>query len=839
MPQTAVRSTAEEVRKALLAMLQTKSAEVDCDVPLRADFTECVNAALHSLEAFLRALDGEHARTLPDFDTLPPETVYDLLTKNPTELFYPEKTGPDLTALRAKMLVDAAEVHRNSRALIAKFSEVFPEGDKERFKAAVEFAKTAHNAQFRDSGEPYIIHPIAVACMILDMGMDEDSVIAGLLHDTVEDNDEITINEITEKFGAGVAGLVDGVTKLTKVSLGHATREQQQAENVRKMFLAMAKDMRVIPIKLADRLHNMRTLEYCLSEKRIRKAKETLEIYAPLAHRLGMGQMKSELEDLAFMHLYPEEYRNLREQVERMQVERSAYMAESMKAIREKLKENGIEATLNGRPKHLYSIYRKMQKQGITFQEVYDLIAIRVIVRTVEECYTVLGLVHSMWRPLPFRIKDYISTPKPNGYKSLHTTLMGENGVPFEVQIRTLEMHKQAEFGIAAHWRYKEGRDESSDLDVVMDWVRQIMDERIEDSDEFMKMLKFDFFSDYVFVFTPRGEIIDLPTGSTPIDFAYRIHSEVGHRCIGAKVNGRIVTLDYPLQMGDIVEIITSSNLVGPSRDWLNIVKTQQAKSKIRSWFKKERKEENIERGRDMLTIEAKRQGYSLTQLLKTDTVAALLKRMSIASVDDLCASVGYGSLNVSQVLPRLIEEYKKQQADEQEGMDSSALIEKLTAKPPKKRTSGSNGVIVDGYGDMVVHIAKCCTPVPGDEIVGYVTRGRGVSVHRADCKNLINLDQNVARSIKVEWADNATGGTGFAAQVQLVANERVGLVMDISQIFMGMNMSLARFSAKTDKNMIASISLEFDVHDAEQLQFIIKQLKRVRGVTDVYRIKG
>ncbi len=836
MPQTDIRNTAEGVRKALLVMLQTEQAEACCDAPTRADFSECAAAALKSLEAFLRALDGEHARSTPDPGSLPPEAVYDLLTKSPLELSYPDATGQDLVELRAKMLIDAVEIRRNELALMGKFAEAYPEGNRERFAAAVEFSKSAHKAQFRDSGEPYIVHPLAVSGMIIEMGMDEESAITGLLHDTVEDNDDINLSTVTEKFGSGVAGLVDGVTKLTKVSLGQASREQQQAENVRKMFLAMAKDMRVIPIKLADRLHNMRTLEYCLGAKRIRKAKETLEIYAPLAHRLGMGQMKSELEDLAFMHLNPQEYKSLREQVTRMQVERSDYMAESMNAIREKLRENGIEASLNGRPKHLYSIYRKMQKQNITFQEVYDLIAIRVIVRTVEECYTVLGLVHSMWRPLPFRIKDYISTPKPNGYKSLHTTLMGENGVPFEVQIRTMEMHKQAEFGIAAHWRYKEGREESSDLDVVMDWVRQIMDERVEDSDEFMRMLKFDFFSDYVFVFTPQGEIIDLPTGATPIDFAYRIHSEVGHRCIGAKVNGRIVTLDYTLQMGDIVEIITSSSLVGPSRDWLNIVKTQQAKSKIRSWFKKERKEENIERGRDMLTAEAKRQGYSLAQLMKPESITGLLKRMSIASGDELCAAVGYGSLAVNQVLPRLIEEYKKQQED-QEPEDSSALIEKLTTKQHKRRPS-SNGVIVDGYDDMVVHIAKCCTPVPGDEIVGYVTRGRGVSVHRSDCKNLTNMNDNDARSIKVEWAENAKGG-GFAAQIQLVANERVGLVMDISQIFMGMNMSLARFSAKTDKNMIANITMEFDVHDADQLQFVIKQLKRVRGVTDVYRIKG
>ena len=831
------KKNALEVQDAIMKLLQEHRQAVASGAPVRGDFEDSVQLALTAMGGYLRAIDGEHARNTPNELCMPVELCHKLMTTPIKELRYPEQEGEDPVPLRAKIMIDVAEVFKTRRGLIDKFVKTYPEGDLEKFIEAVDFAQEAHAGQFRDSGEPYIVHPLTVCGMIMDMGMDMDSVLAGLLHDTVEDNAQITISDISEKFGAGVASLVDGVTKLTKVSLKKATREQQQAENVRKMFLAMAKDIRVIPIKLADRLHNMRTLEYCHSEKRVRKARETLEIYAPLAHRLGMGQIKSELEDLAFMHIEPEEYSLLKDQLERMKVERQAYLEESSAAIAAKLEENHIKATINGRPKHLYSIYRKMKAQNCTFNEVYDLIAIRVIVETVEECYTVLGLVHSMWKPLPYRIKDYISMPKPNGYRSLHTTLLGPNGVPFEVQIRTMEMHKQAEYGIAAHWRYKEGRADSSDLDVVMDWVRQIMNERVEDSSEFMQMLKFDFFSDYVFVFTPEGELVDLPMGSTPIDFAYRIHSQVGHSCIGAKVNGRIVTLDYKLQIGDIVEIITSSNLVGPSRDWLNIVKTQQAKSKIRSWFKKERKEDNIERGREMLTAEAKRQGYTLTQLVKNEVVASLFKRLSIATAEDLYAAVGYGSLTIAQVIPRLIEEYKKQTEAEQ-AQDPAALIEKLTSKPQKKRRS-SNGIIVDGYDDMVVRIAKCCTPVPGDEIVGYITRGRGVSVHRADCKNLKNMDDGNARSIKVEWADNVPGSSGFAAHVRLIASERVGLVMDISQLFMSMNMSLASFSAKNDKNMTATINMEFDVHDADQLQFVIKQLKHIRGVTEVYRIKG
>ncbi len=845
--ENATRRLAEKVRVELIAVAAQAVSSSDCAEPCydengftevkRGGYSECAELALKSLEGYLRALDGEHARTLPSEAELPPDEVLSLLTSPYEELGYKLEEGEEIAKLEAKILIDEVEVKRLENSLHKKFAETYPEEDPKRYNEAIAFAKEAHKGQFRDSGEPYIIHPMAVSSMIMSLGMDVESAIAGLLHDVIEDNKSITREIVAERFGSEIAGLVEGLTKLTKVNLGQATREQQQAENVRKMFLAMANDMRVIPIKLTDRLHNLRTLEYCRSEKRVRKARETLEIYAPIAHRLGMGQIKSELEDLAFMNLEPEKYRAIKEQMDEMRTERAASLQEAMERIREKLKEGGIKASINGRPKHLYSIYRKMQKQNITFNEVYDLIAIRVIVTTVEECYTVLGMIHSMWRPLPFRIKDYISMPKPNGYRSLHTTVIGDNGVPFEVQIRTVEMHKQAEFGIAAHWRYKEGRTTSSDLDIVMDWVRELMDQNVESSDEFMNLLKFDFFTDYVFVFTPHGKVIDLPTGSTPVDFAYRIHSQVGNSCIGAKVNGRIVPLDYALQMGDIVEIITSATPVGPSRDWLNFVKTQQARSKIRAWFRKEDKEENIERGRDMLTSEAKRQGYTLGQLIKPELIATLFKRLSVNTPEDLYAAVGYGSLTVSQVLPRLIEEYRKQQ-EENEAQDPQALIEKLTSKPQKKRSHHSNGIIVDGFDDMVVRIAKCCTPVPGDEIVGYITRGRGVSVHRADCKNLQNLEGGEARAIKVEWAQSAAPG-GFPAHIHVVAHERVGLLLDISQIFMGMNISLTGFNSKTDKNMMAGMTVKFDVKDAEQLTFIIKQIRRVRGVVDVYRISG
>ena len=762
-----------------------------------------------------------------------------MLNEDPALVGYTAREKEDEMHLRLRMLRDRMRVERTKRDLLWKYVEAFPKEDAVLFKHAEDFSDAAHKGQFRDSGEPYIVHPLEVAEIILDMGMDTDAIITGLLHDTVEDNEDITAEMIAEQFSENIAALVEGVTKLTKASLtGKQSKEHQQAENVRKMFLAMAKDIRVIPIKLCDRLHNMRTLEYCHSEKRVRKAQETLEIYAPLAHRLGMGQVKSELEDLSFMHIDPTGYQALKTKVEELREQRSGFLNKAMEQIRKMMEEAGIQGELHGRPKHIYSIHRKMQRQGCSFEQVHDLIAIRVIVGNVRDCYEVLGQVHSVWRPLPGRIKDYISTPKPNGYRSLHTTLVGDSGMPFEVQVRTEEMHKMAEYGIAAHWKYKEGRAASSDLDFVLDWVRQLMDEKIEDSDEFMRVLKFDFFSDYVFVFTPEGDIIDLVTGSTPIDFAYRIHSDVGNHCNGAEINGRIVPLDYQLQMGDIVKINTAANQRGPKRDWLNIVKTQQAKSKIRAWFKRELKEDNIQQGHDMLASEAKKQGYVLSQILQPDKVPDMFRKLSISSIDDLYAAVGYGSLHTNQVVPRLIEESK----EEDKAAEQARILEAIAIKRAHRvaqKQSADESIIVKGESGMLTRIAQCCAPVPGDQIVGYITRGRGVSVHRADCKNLENMPEGSVRFVDVKWSGAKHKEGRFTAHVQVEGMERSGLMFDITQVFLSMNLSLSGINARLDRSdMVSYVTLAFDVRDGEHLESVVKQLMRIEGVFNVTRVQ-
>lgn len=763
-----------------------------------------------------------------------------ILNDDPESLGYEVRGKESSAELRMRILRDRIRVEQTKRDLLWKYVETFPKEDAVKFKQAEEFADQAHKGQFRDSGEPYIIHPLEVAEIILDMGMDTDAIITGLLHDTVEDNPNITDEMIADTFSPNVAMLVEGVTKLTKASTtGKETKEQQQAENVRKMFVAMAKDIRVIPIKLCDRLHNMRTLEYCHSEKRVRKARETLEIYAPLAHRLGMGQLKSELEDLSFMHIDPIGYQELKTKVEQFREQHSDFLDKAMNEIREMMDEAGVEGEINGRPKHLYSIHRKMQRQNCSFEQVFDLIAIRAIVKTVGDCYNVLGMVHSMWRHIPNRIKDYVATPKPNGYRSLHTTLVGDGGMPFEVQIRTEEMHKLAEYGIAAHWKYKEGRAASSDLDFVLDWVRQLMDEKIEDSDEFMRVLKIDFFSDYVFVFTPEGDVIDLVTGSTPIDFAYRIHSDVGNHCNGAEVNGRIVPLDYQLQMGDIVKVNTSASQKGPKRDWLNFIKTQQARSKIKAWFKRELKDENIQHGHEMLAAEAKKQGYVLSQILNPDQVTEIFKKLSISCVDDLYAAVGYGSVSTNQVIPRLIEETKKEDKEAEQARILEAIATKRANRVSQKQST-DDSVIVKGESGMLVRLAQCCSPVPGDSIVGYITRGRGVSVHRADCKNLINMPDGAVRFIDVEWSSKSAGNSTFTAHVQVEARERSGLMFDITQVFLSMNLSLSGVNARLDRNdMVSYVTLAFDVRDGEHLETVIRQLKKIEGVFDVNRVQS
>lgn len=710
----------------------------------------------------------------------------------------------------------------------AKYS---PE-EMEMLKKAIDFASEAHKGQLRESGEPYIMHPIAVAKMLFEMSMDENTVIAGLLHDTVEDNPNITVDIIRSEFGDDVANMVDGVTKLTKSgNAGLLSKEDRQAENLRKMFMAIANDVRVVIIKLADRLHNMRTLEYCDGEKRIRKAHETLEVYAPLAHRFGMGAIKCELEDLSFEYLYPEEAKKLKNAIEPQKRERMQLLEHAMSVIKEQLAAIGIEAEVSGRPKHLYSIYKKVVKQNVTVDKIYDLIAIRVIVHTVNDCYAALGVIHSIWPPMPGRFKDYIAMPKTNKYRSLHTTLFDDNGMPFEVQIRTQEMHRAAEYGIAAHWMYKEGRTTQDDLDSKVAWLREALEyENLADTTrEFVENIRKDFFSDFVFVLTPKGEIIDLPTGSTPVDFAYRIHTNVGNHTQHAKVNGAMVKLEYKLKNHDVVEIITSPQAT-PSRDWLSFVKTQQAKAKIRNWFKKANREENIQKGKEMLQEAMRRQSNQYSEAIKPEYFDELLQRYSMTDIDDIYAAIGYGGLTTRQIVHPLIE-HAKRDRQEQERLQAAADGSKGSDSKP----SGSvHGIRVVGQENMAVRFAGCCTPLPGDEIIGYITRGRGVSVHRRDCENAEALLRDADRIIQVEWATDEK--TKYPVNITILATERVGLLMSISQMLMNMNINLRSINANQDSDDIVTVKLTFDVNNAEHLESILKNLKKVDGVTNVFR---
>lgn len=710
----------------------------------------------------------------------------------------------------------------------AKYS---PE-EMEMLKKAIDFASEAHKGQLRESGEPYIMHPIAVAKMLFEMSMDENTVIAGLLHDTVEDNPNITVDIIRSEFGDDVANMVDGVTKLTKSgNAGLLSKEDRQAENLRKMFMAIANDVRVVIIKLADRLHNMRTLEYCDGEKRIRKAHETLEVYAPLAHRFGMGAIKCELEDLSFEYLYPEEAKKLKNAIEPQKRERMQLLEHAMSVIKEQLAAIGIEAEVSGRPKHLYSIYKKVVKQNVTVDKIYDLIAIRVIVHTVNDCYAALGVIHSIWPPMPGRFKDYIAMPKTNKYRSLHTTLFGDNAMPFEVQIRTQEMHRAAEYGIAAHWMYKEGRTTQDDLDSKVAWLREALEyENLADTTrEFVENIRKDFFSDFVFVLTPKGEIIDLPTGSTPVDFAYRIHTNVGNHTQHAKVNGAMVKLEYKLKNHDVVEIITSPQAT-PSRDWLSFVKTQQAKAKIRNWFKKANREENIQKGKEMLQEAMRRQSNQYSEAIKPEYFDELLQRYSMTDIDDIYAAIGYGGLTTRQIVHPLIE-HAKRDRQEQERLQAAADGSKGSDSKP----SGSvHGIRVVGHENMAVRFAGCCTPLPGDEIIGYITRGRGVSVHRRDCENAEALLRDADRIIQVEWATDEK--TKYPVNITILATERVGLLMSISQMLMNMNINLRSINANQDSDDIVTVKLTFDVNNAEHLESILKNLKKVDGVTNVFR---
>ena len=702
--------------------------------------------------------------------------------------------------------------------------------DDPMIKKAFDMAIKAHEGQLRHSGDPYITHPYAVVRILADLGLDSLTIVVGILHDVIEDTD-VTLPDIEREFSPEVAKMVDGLTKLKNMDF--KTKEEQQAESLRKMLLAMATDIRVIIIKLADRLHNMRTLKYQSENKQKEKAQETFDIYAPLADRLGINTIKWELEDLSLKFLNPEAYFDIAEKLKNTRKERQEYIDKIIIRIREITEKLGINAEIEGRPKHIYSIYRKMKNKHKSFDELYDLIAVRIIVDTVKDCYGVLGAVHTLWRPIPMRFKDYIAVPKQNMYQSLHTTLLGDDGLPFEVQIRTHEMHSTAEYGIAAHWRYKEGTDTVNALDSKLAWLRELMEwqKDLSDSREFLETLKFDFFSDNVFVFTPKGDIKDFVKGATPLDFAYSIHSEVGNKCTGAKVNGKLVPLDYQLQTGDIVSIITSQSSKGPSRDWLKFVKTAQARGKIRQWFKKELKEENIVKGREMLEDAAKRMGYDLHLLLKPEWVETVFKRFTLHSMEDMYAAIGYGGIGTNQVLTRLVEQYKKENkigpAEE-----TPALSLKKTGK-----ARNAEGITVKGEDGLVVRLAHCCNPVPGDKIIGYITRGRGVSVHRADCNNINDIDFEEGRRIEVEWAEEEA--SKYEVEIQVNANDRAGLLVEISQLLFALGHSLIAVNARTMKGNTCAISLKIEISNIDELEMIITKLKMIESVTDVFRVKS
>jgi GTP diphosphokinase / guanosine-3',5'-bis(diphosphate) 3'-diphosphatase len=708
--------------------------------------------------------------------------------------------------------------------------------DKDFIIKAYNFSYEAHKEQKRESGEPYIIHPVEVACILAEMGLDSATIVAGLLHDVIEDTN-YDYDFVLKEFGKEVADLVEGVTKLGKIE--YKTKEEQQADNVRKMLMAMAKDVRVILIKLADRLHNMRTLKYMTVEKQKEKAKETFDIYAPLAHRLGMSKIKWELEDLAFRYTNPNEYYELVNMISEKRIEREAYIAEIVKNLKESLLKTDIESDIEGRPKHFYSIYRKMVNKNKTIDQIFDLTAVRILVDTVKDCYAALGIVHTIFKPIPGRFKDYIAMPKPNLYQSLHSTVIGPQGKPFEIQIRTFEMHKTAEYGIAAHWKYKEGLSvNSNEGDLKLTWLRDILEWQRDTSDaeEFMEGFKIDLFSDEVYVFTPKGVVIDLPNESTPIDFAYRIHTDIGNRCIGAKVDGRMVPLDYHLKTGEIVEIITSSVTKGPNIDWLNIVKSNQAKSKIRGWFKKAKREENIVKGKDLLEKEAKKQVCNFGEIAKGETFEQLLKKYNMNSSDDLYAAVGLSATSASNIVSKLKEQYNNNKS---EPITIKTLEEHILKNNVKleKVNESNDSVIVKGISNILVRFAKCCNPVPGDEIIGYITKGRGVSIHRKDCKNVeYLLSDSDNKIVDVSWGK--AKGSEYVTEIQLQAFDRDGLLGDVMEIINETKTQMLAISAQTIKGSTVSVSIKLKIPNIEHLKDLMKKIKKITGVVEVYRTK-
>ena len=715
------------------------------------------------------------------------------------------------------------------KELIEKIKSYNPNSNFELIEKAYIVAKKYHDGQMRLSGEEFVKHPLEVAKILADLELNSKTIAAGIMHDVIEDT-EAEYDEIKNLFGEEIADMVEGVSKLSKLTLD--TRKEQQVESLRKMLMAMSKDIRVIIIKLSDRLHNMRTLTHVSREKQIEKATETMEIYAPIAHRLGMSAFKWELEDLSFRYLYPDEYKNIVRQIAVKRKEREEYISHILKDIKFNLDSKNIDGIIDGRVKHLYSIYSKMKRQNTTIDQVFDLFAVRIIVDSIKDCYAALGMIHELFRPVPGRFKDYIAMPKQNMYQSLHTTLIGAKGQPFEVQIRTHEMHTIAEYGIAAHWKYKQGISKADDMESKLAWLRQMIDWQKDtaDVDEFYDNLKLDLFADEVFVFTPKGDVKTLPAGSTPIDFAYSVHSAVGNKMNGAKINGKIVPISYILENGDIVEIITLSSSKGPSRDWLKIVKSAQAKNKIKQYFKKEHREENIEKGREMVEHELKRQSLVFSEIFKSEYYDDMLKRYNFKSLDDALGAVGYSGITANKIISKIKERYRKINGKDPSGKIKESQKEKVSTV----NTTDEKGIIVKEISNCLVTIGKCCNPVPGDEISGFITRGRGVTVHRSDCINVINDPSFKEREIEVEWSKNTS--TEYASEIVIKAYDRNNLLNEITNILNDSNTSMTSVQGKATKDGLAVFKLTIIISDKDQLSAVIKKLKRLSGILDISR---
>lgn len=730
--------------------------------------------------------------------------------------------------------------------LIKTIYEYHPSTDISLIKKAYELADSCHKGQLRKSGEPYICHPLCVAIILAELELDKETIIAGILHDVIEDT-ACSPEELRKEFGEEVELLVDGVTKLTQLQYSK-DKVDVQAENLRKMFLAMAKDIRVILIKLADRLHNMRTMEYQSPPKQIEKSRETMDIYSPIAQRLGISKIKVELDDLSLKYLHPEVYKDLDEKIREKALEKGEFIKSIEREVAKHISEAGIEATINGRVKHYFSIYKKMVNQNKTLDQIYDVFAIRIIVDNLKDCYAALGVIHEMYVPIPGRFKDYIAMPKSNMYQSLHTTLIGPKGQPFEIQIRTYDMHRTAEYGIAAHWKYKEGSDGKNNKaseEAKYNWLRQILEwqKDMSDNKEFLSVIKADLnlFSDSVYCFTPTGDVKNLPVGSTPIDFAYSIHSAVGNKMVGARANGRLVTIDYVIQNGDRIEILTSQNSKGPSLDWLKLVKSTQARSKINQWFKTELKDDNITRGKELMLNYCKAHALVMSDLLKPEYMQTCMQKYGFRDWDSICAAVGHGGLKEGQIVNKLAEEKKKKELSELTDDDILDKYEDQSVTPAKTSRS-KGGIVVKGIHDVAVHFSKCCSPVPGDEIVGFVTRGRGISIHRTDCINVMNLpEEDRRRLIEAEWSPEATLQTDklYTTEIKIYANNRSGLLIDVSRVFTEAGLDITSVSARTNKQGIATLDLMFEIKGRNHLTSLTSKLRSLDGVIDIERTTG